>query len=160
MSDRQARWRPHVLIVSDDPGLVEFLGEGLVIEGFWTSAIASAFQALEVFRLRTFDVILLDAALGGPGAPELLRRLRGVSDRAPDGPRTDRPILVVAADAEELDEAVVMAAGADGTMLAPLELEEVASRLFSEVSAWRERHPDEPWADQAVLARIGQPETC
>src|SRR5918994_618083 len=34
--------RPHVLIVSDDPELTVFLGEGLVYAGFWTSAIASA----------------------------------------------------------------------------------------------------------------------
>ena len=60
--------RPHVLIVSDDPELTAFLGEGLVYAGFWTSAIASAVQALEVFRLRSFDVLVLDAALGGIGA--------------------------------------------------------------------------------------------
>jgi len=159
VSDRQANWRPHVLIVSDDPGLVEFLGEGLVIEGFWTSAIASAFQALEVFRMRTFDVVVLDAALGGPGAMELLRRLRGRSDRAPEGPRTDRPILVAAASPEEIDVPAALDAGADGMLLAPVELEDAARTLFAHVAAWRERHPGEPWADQAVLARAGQAQT-
>ena len=89
--------RPHVLIVSDDPELAAFLGEGLVYAGFWTSAIASAVQALEVFRLRSFDVMVLDAALGGIGALELLMRLRGRSDRATSAERTDIPILVIAA---------------------------------------------------------------
>src|SRR5918996_1437182 len=98
--------RPHVLIVSDDPELVAFLGEGLVYAGFWTSTIASAMQALEVFRLRSFDVMVLDAALGGIGAGELLRRLRGRSDRATSIERTDIPILIIAATESELDQFV------------------------------------------------------
>ena len=69
--------RPHVLIVSADPDLTAFLGEGLIYAGFWTSVIADAFQALEVFRMRSFDIILLDAALGGIGALEFVQRLRG-----------------------------------------------------------------------------------
>jgi DNA-binding response OmpR family regulator len=59
--------RPHVLIVSDDTGLAGFLGEGLIYAGLWTSTIASAMQVLEVFRLRTFDAMILDAALGHIG---------------------------------------------------------------------------------------------
>src|SRR5829696_1631250 len=95
--------RPHVLIVSDDPELTEFLGEGLIYAGFWTSTIASAMQTLEVFRLRSFDVMVLDAALGGIGARELLSRLRAQSDRATATERTDIPILVIAASQAELD---------------------------------------------------------
>ena len=89
--------RPHILIVSDDRDLSEFLAEGLVYAGFWTSVIAEAMQALEVFRLRSFDALLLDASLGGIGARELLRRLRGRSDRATATARTYIPILVLAA---------------------------------------------------------------
>jgi CheY-like chemotaxis protein len=112
--------RPHVLIVSDDLELATFLGEGLVYAGFWTSAIASAVQALEVFRLRSFDVMLLDATLGGIGALELIRRLRGRSDRATSTERTDIPILVIAASSSELDPDVAERAGADGVILAPI----------------------------------------
>ncbi|MEZ4624469.1 MAG: hypothetical protein R2843_06700 [Thermomicrobiales bacterium] len=65
MTVNRPHQRPHVLIVSDDQGLAEFLSEGLTIAGFWTSVIASALQTLEVFRLRTFDLIIVDAALDG-----------------------------------------------------------------------------------------------
>src|SRR5215207_1557225 len=94
--------RPHVLIVSDDRELSDFLGEGLVYAGFWTSTIASALQALEVFRLRSFDAMVLDAALGGIGATELVHRLRGRSDRSTAIERTDIPILAIAASQSEL----------------------------------------------------------
>jgi two-component system, OmpR family, phosphate regulon response regulator PhoB len=143
--------RPHVLIVSDDPELAAFLGEGLVYAGFWTSAIASAVQALEVFRLRSFDVMLLDAALGGIGALELLRRLRGRSDRATTTERTDIPILVIAASSSELDPNMAERAGADGFIVAPIELEQLAVDLGQSVAAWRASHPDRKWADEAAL---------
>jgi DNA-binding response OmpR family regulator len=143
--------RPHVLIVSDDPELTTFLGEGLVYAGFWTSAIASAVQALEVFRLRSFDVMVLDAALGGVGAIELLRRLRGRSHRATTAERTDIPILVIAASSDELDPELAEQAGADRVMVAPIELEQLAADLTHAVSAWRALHPDRQWADEAAL---------
>ena len=147
----QALQRPHVLIVSDDPELTAFLGEGLVYAGFWTSAIGSAVQALEVFRLRSFDVMLLDAALGGIGALELLRRLRGRSDRATPTERTDIPILVIAASNSELEPDLAECAGADGVILAPIELERLAVELERAVTGWRESHPGRKWADEAAL---------
>jgi DNA-binding response OmpR family regulator len=143
--------RPHVLIVSDDRDLSEFLAEGLVYAGLWTSVIASAVQALEVFRLRSFDVVLLDAALGGIGALELVRRLRGRSDRAPGTPRTDVPLLLIAGGAGELDPAAAADAGADGVVVAPLELAELAETLGRAVAAWRASHPGRAWADEAAL---------
>ena len=143
--------RPHVLIVSDDPELTDFLGEGLVYAGFWTSVVASAVQALEVFRLRSFDVMLLDAALGGIGALELLRRLRGRSNRATSTRRTDIPIVVIAASNNEFDSHLAERAGADGFILAPIDLEQLALDLGRAVAAWRSAHPGRKWADEATL---------
>jgi two-component system phosphate regulon response regulator PhoB len=143
--------RPHVLIVSDDPELTGFLGEGLIYAGFWTSTIASAVQALEVFRLRSFDAMVLDAALGGMGAIELLRRLRGRSDRATTAERADIPILVIAASRDEMDPVLAEQAGAEGVIVAPIELEHLAVDLERAVSAWRALHPDRKWADEAAL---------
>ncbi|MFM9106052.1 MAG: response regulator [Chloroflexota bacterium] len=152
MSKRHPSARPHILVVSDDPGLSSFLAEGLVMTGFWTSAIASAFQALEVFRLRTFDLVLMDAALGGPGAVETIRRLRGTSDRAPDSPRTGIPILLVAGSAGEITPEDAAAAGADHLLLAPLDLDNLAPLLLDTVLDWRDANPAVPWADAANLA--------
>ena len=154
MGERRSSHRPHLLIVGDDPDLAVFLAEGLLLAGFWTSTVASPFQALEVFRLRSFDLVLVDAALGGFGALELLRRLRGRSDRAPSGAqRTDIPILLVAADPAEGDPEAAASAGADGVLVAPLDLDDMAPRIFDVVEAWRRAHPGRRWADEAALAR-------
>ncbi len=144
--------RPHVLVVTDDPGLKEFLAEGLVYGGFWTSSVASAVQTLEVFRLRSFDVVLVDAHLGGMGAVELLRRLRGRSNRALQAARTDVPILLVTDEHDDVDRHATEA-GANGTLIAPLELEEIVPRLHQVVEDWRTEHPGRPMADAAAQAR-------
>ncbi len=154
MVGRRSSHRPHLLIVGDDPDLAGFLAEGLLLAGFWTSVVASPFQALEVFRLRSFDLVLLDAGLGGFGALELLRRLRGHSDRAATGARrTDIPILLVLADPGEVEAEVAATAGADGFLAAPLELDEIALRIFEVIDRWRAAHPDRRWADEAALSR-------
>jgi DNA-binding response OmpR family regulator len=134
--------RPHVLIVTDDPGLSDFLGEGLVYAGFWTSVIASALQTLEVFRLRSFDAIVLDSDLGGIGSHELLRRLQA---------RTDIPILLIAYVPGALDSAEQQSLGIDRVLYPPIELEDLGRELYALVGMWRAGHPDRPWADQAAL---------
>jgi DNA-binding response OmpR family regulator len=138
--------RPHVLIVSDDTGLSGFLSEGLVIAGFWTSTVASALQCLEVFRIRTFDLMLLDALLPGLGAAELITRLRA-PEEATGRPRTDIPILLIAERQAEIDALGSPAEAVDGVVLAPIEIEELALALFEIVKRWRAAHPDRPWAD-------------
>ncbi len=149
---RRAYIRPHVLIVSDDPSLTEFLGEGLTFAGFWTSVIASGLQTLEVFRLRRFDLILIDVHLSGFDCFELIRRLRGTSSRtSATGPRTDAPIVLIAQDRSELTGHAAADVGADDVLYAPLELEEVAQRLHELFARWREAHPETPFADEAAL---------
>lgn len=144
--------RPHVLVVSDDPDLAEFLAEGLVVSGLWASVVASPFQALEVFRLRSFDSVVVDAALGGFGAVELVRRLRTRSDDAdPASPRVDVPLFLIADGSGGLDLATAAAAEVDAVVMAPLELDVVAADIVAAVVRWRSLHPDRPWADQPIL---------
>lgn len=102
-SDHSALHRPHVLVVTDDEGLRDFLAEGLVIGGFWVSIVASALQTLEVFRLRTFDLAIVDLQLGGMSAFELVRRLRfSAPDERENTQRTDIPILGITSHHDDL----------------------------------------------------------
>lgn len=146
---REANRRPHLLIVSDDTDLAQFLGEGLVIAGFWTSTVASALQCLEVFRLRTFDLMIIDPLLGGLGAVELVARLR--SPESDHGrPRSDIPIIAIAGSHDEIALMTPVAHHLDDVVRAPIEIEDLALHLLGVVRAWREVHPDRPWADVAA----------
>jgi DNA-binding response OmpR family regulator len=146
-----------VLVVSSDLGLSSFLSEGLVVGGFWVSVIGGAVQVLEVFRLRSFDLVLVDAALGGIGAIELVRRLRGRSSRAAgDLARTDVPIAFIAADPSEINPTNARAAGGDDVIYAPLDLDDLVRRLHELVRSWRQAHPDRPYADAVAQLRPGE----
>ena len=144
--------RPHVLVVSDDTGLSGFLNEGLVMAGCWVSVVASALQVLEVFRLRTFELIVLDVALGGLGASELIRRLR-LQDEDTGKPRSDLPVMLVAELEREIEAAGIDTSSVDGIALAPIEVEDLALEIYAIVRGWREQHPDRPWSDDAAQAR-------
>ena len=146
-SQRQYQ-RPHVLIICDDPSLSGFLNEGLPLGGFWTSVIASGLQAIEVFRLRQFDIVLIDAGLTSFAPLELIRRLRGKSNRSGVGEgRTTAPIVIVSdanngftADQTE-DLGVVL------MVSAPLELDDLVRSLHTVFEQWQQRYPDLPMAD-------------
>ena len=129
MSD-SALERPHIAIVSDDLSLSHFLLEGLLYEGFWTSAIGSGLQFLEVLRLRSFDAVLLDAGFGDIAATEVIRRMRGTSDRVETPtPRSSMPAIVVAGYAGEIGRSDVLDAGGQGLLEPPFEIPDVAEAV-------------------------------
>lgn len=142
--------RPHVLIISDDPALAEFLSQGLPLGGFWTSLIASGLQALEVFRLRQFDLIAIDASLQSFDAMELMRRLRGISPRAEATPaRTSAPFVLFGALTSPKDGPSDDDLGIAARIQPPVELEDVVPVLHGAFAQWRAAHPDAPLADAA-----------
>ena len=153
-SDRPPFWervsqRPHIVILTDDPDLRDFLGQGLLLAGFWTSAIASGIQAIEVFRMRRFDLIIMDAHIRGLSALEIVHRLRGTGTRGGE-PLTLIPIAIIDADPDPAARQELSWAGDVAFLDPPLELEDVANRLMASVAAWRAANPGEPWADASV----------
>ncbi len=153
VQSRTVQVRPHVLIVTDDEDLRDFLQEGLILGGFWVSIIASGVQTLEVFRLRSFDLVLVDGALAGLGALELIRRLRRPSEDDPaGGPRSEVPILALMDQVED-EHRVAIAAGADAILTPPLELEQLLPLLMRTVLDWRAAHPGRTWADHVAQLR-------
>lgn len=151
LQERRQFERPHVLVVSDDPSLVSFLEEGLPLGGFWVSIIASGIQALEVFRLRQFDLVTLDWSLQSFDAMEFLRRLRGVSTRATGAEaRTSAPVVVISEHPVELSDADSEHLAVDRTLHAPLEIEDVVRKLHAVFEQWREAHPDARLSDDPL----------
>lgn len=116
--------------------------------GFWTSVVSHGLQVLEVFRLRQFDLIVLDFELGNFEAMELLLRLRGASPRAAEqDARTAAPIVVMSSQQVGLDPAEQMKLGVGATLQAPVDLEDVVRTLHQVFETWRLDHPNTPLAD-------------
>lgn len=151
LAARKHSERPHVLIVSDDPSLATFLNEGLPMGGFWTTVIASGLQALEVFRLRQFDIIALDYELRSFDALELVKRLRGLSSRAAENTaRTNAPIVLISEKKTEIDPETMSHLGIKRALHAPLDLDDLAPELHQVFEEWRKAYPSVPLSDDPL----------
>lgn len=65
-----------ILIVDDDPGLEEMLGNLLCFAGHRTKTAGTANEAMRRFAEGTFDLLLLDLFMPGMNGIEFLSRLR------------------------------------------------------------------------------------
>ena len=142
--------RPHILAVTNDDDLKTFLVDGLVPGGFWLSIVASAIQTLEVLRLRSFDLLLIDDGLHGLPARELVLRIR---ERQQGSDRDVAPMLLLSDRGAPALANFSGDAAVDQVLVPPIELEDLVPLLHQRVVAWRARHPGVPWADEIAQLR-------
>lgn len=110
-----------LLLVDDDPDLVELLRSTLRGTHLEVVHRRTAIEALETAAAVQFDVVLLNASLPSQGAFDLLTTLRGWPTYA------SRPLLVLASDDRERVRAYEL--GADDCLGKPLNPEVVRARL-------------------------------
>ncbi len=109
-----------VLIVDDEPALVELVGRYLRREGFEVSTAADGERAIELARQRDPQVVVLDLMLPGLDGLEVARRLREFSDAY---------IVMLSARVEEVDRVVGLSVGADDYMTKPFSPRELVARI-------------------------------
>ena len=110
-----------LLLVDDDPELLQFLREELEGAGHGCVAVACGQEALLQLRQHAFALVVLDWGLPDFDGVEICRRLRRSGDTTP-------VLMLTAHDA--LDERVAaLDAGADDYLVKPFALEELLARL-------------------------------
>lgn len=109
-----------VLIVEDDPNLLETLGYNLRKESYDVVTAVDGEQALEAARREKPDLIILDLMLPKVSGFEVCRILRK---------EMIVPILMLTAKAEETDKIVGLEIGADDYMTKPFSLRELLARV-------------------------------
>jgi CheY-like chemotaxis protein len=72
----QASERPRVLLIEDEPGIVDFVRRGLEDEGFAVEAAGDGIEGERMALAGSFDAILLDLMLPRRGGLEVLESLR------------------------------------------------------------------------------------
>ncbi|MBH0781533.1 response regulator transcription factor [Nocardia bovistercoris] len=110
-----------VLVVDDEPMIVELLSVSLRYQGFDVQTAADGAQALDRARVFRPQALIVDVMMPGMDGFGLLRRLRA------DG--IDAPVLFLTARDEVQDKVAGLTLGADDYITKPFSLEEVVARL-------------------------------
>jgi DNA-binding response OmpR family regulator len=109
-----------VLVVDDEPPIVELLTGYLVREGWSVGTAPDGPTALEAVRALDPDVVVLDVMLPGIDGFEVCRQLRAFSDAY---------VLMLTARGEEIDRIVGLTVGADDYLVKPFSPREVVARI-------------------------------
>lgn len=109
-----------ILLVDDDPGLTELLGQLLELEGFEISIAHDGQRGLELAQTREFSLILLDVMLPRLNGFEVLRALRQSKHT---------PVLMLTARGDEIDRVVGLEIGADDYLPKPFNDRELVARM-------------------------------
>jgi two-component system response regulator RegX3 len=130
-----------VLVVEDEESFSEAIAFMLGKEGFAVTIAETGTKALEVFEKQGADLILLDLMLPGMSGTEVCRTIRQ---------KSNVPIIMVTAKADEVDKIVGLEIGADDYVTKPFSSRELVARI----RAVLRRHVDvfEEVADSGVLA--------
>jgi len=109
-----------VLIVEDEPTLLETLEYNLAHQGYEVYTATDGLKALEVARQEQPDAIVLDIMLPGLDGLEVCRILRQ---------EMSVPILMLTARTEEVDKIVGLEVGADDYLTKPFSMRELLARV-------------------------------
>ncbi|RXF75572.1 response regulator [Hansschlegelia zhihuaiae] len=110
-----------VLVVEDDPLLLDGLRVGLGLAGATCDVVSSCGDAEAALATSTFDAVVLDRMLPDGSGLDVLKRLRAGGDLT--------PILLLTALDETSDRIDGLDAGADDYLGKPFDLEELAARI-------------------------------
>jgi DNA-binding response OmpR family regulator len=109
-----------VLIVDDEPALVDSVAYALRKEGFEVDCVGDGEAALAALDGASFDLVLLDLNLPSLSGIEVCRRLRAESAV---------PIIMLTARDSELDRVLGLEVGADDYVAKPFSMAELVGRV-------------------------------
>ena len=133
-----------VLIVDDEPDIVELISYHLNKEGFSVSSAFDGEEALAKIRKEKFDFIILDLMLPNVQGMEICRIMR--SD-----PKTKNvPIIMLTAKGEEVDKILGLEMGAVDYMTKPFSPRELLARIKTVMRRTSEKKTEE------TVIRIGK----
>jgi DNA-binding response OmpR family regulator len=116
-----------VLVVEDEPGIVDFLRRGLEAEGFRVEAAMDGGEGERLALTGSFDAIVLDLLLPGRSGLEILDSVRRARPRL--------PVIVLSARGELEDRITGLEAGAVDYLVKPFSLAELVARLRAQLRA-------------------------
>jgi DNA-binding response OmpR family regulator len=116
-----------VLLIEDEPGIVDFLCRGLTAAGFAVEACLDGVEGERLALSGSFDAIVLDLMLPGRSGLEVLTSVRRASPTL--------PVVVLSARGEIEDRVAGLEQGAVDYLVKPFSLAELVARLRAHLRA-------------------------
>ncbi len=116
---------PSILLVEDEPGIVDFLKRGLRAEGFFVEAALDGIEGERRALRESFDMVVLDLMLPGVGGLEVLAKLRQE--------KPELPVIVLTARGEIEDRVAGLDGGAVDYLVKPFSLAELLARVRAQL---------------------------
>ncbi len=113
-----------ILVVDDEPNILQFLELGLKNEGFDVQCAENGLEAINLMRQFQPQVIILDIMMPGMDGFEVCRMLRKTEDIA---------IIMLTARDEVDDRVKGLNLGADDYMVKPFSFEELLARIYARI---------------------------
>ena len=143
MKTRQAEAR--LLVVEDDPNIVELLSASLRFAGFEVATANDGHEALQMARQFRPDLMVLDVMLPGIDGFDVVRRLGAEGNRC--------PVLFLTARDAIADKITGLTVGGDDYVTKPFSLDEVLARIRA-VLRRSNAAPDAAPAERLTFADI------
>lgn len=121
--------KSRILVVDDEPDLVELVRHHLVREHYDVVTAADGEAGLAEARRKVPDLVVLDLMLPGIDGLEVCRRLRS------DARTQHVPIVMLTAKGEESDAVIGLAQGADDYVRKPFGMKELVARIATRLRA-------------------------
>jgi two-component system OmpR family response regulator len=131
----------HLLVVDDEPNIVELLSASLRFAGYDVSTAANGSEALRKAKEVDPDLVVLDVMMPGLDGFDVVRRLRAEDRHVP-------VLFLTARDAVE-DKVKGLQTGGDDYVTKPFSLDELVARVRALLRRSGHREQAEP--DAAVL---------
>lgn len=132
-----------VLLVEDDPNIVDLIRSNLAVRGFDTVVSVTGRRVIELLDTEEPDIVLLDLMLPDADGVELCRAVR---ERSPVG------VIVVSARGGERDKVTALNAGADDYLTKPFGIEELLARITATL---RRTRPGPSGVTAAPVVTVG-----
>lgn len=116
---------PTVLVVEDEPGIVDFLQRGLQAEGFAVESTGDGVEGERRALEESFDLVVLDMMLPGRDGLDVLAAVR----RSKPG----LPVIVLTARGEVQDRVAGLETGAVDYLVKPFSLAELVARIRAQL---------------------------
>jgi two-component system phosphate regulon response regulator PhoB len=115
--------REKIVVIEDEPNILEVLAYNLKREGFQVVAVEDGEEGLTLVRQEAPDLVLLDLMLPGLDGIEVCRRIKT------DPVTRSTPIIMVTAKDEESDVVLGLGVGADDYIAKPFSPRELIARV-------------------------------